>query len=274
MAEPRPPAAGAVARRPNRAVMLFLSALVLWFLLQLLLGTGYGPDPGELLAAVPLLGRGLALTAYISFVSLILGSLFALMLLFGLIMPWPSLNWALVAWCTIFRGTPMIAQLYLVYYGAGEIHGWLDRAHLWWFFREPLNCVMIAFRLTAAAWHSTLWSGSFRAICRRLDRSGRGGRQRPPIGRRSADKASVSSELVVEHCGVLIGEAQRDRPLDRPGFDRFAGHHPAGAYGIGDAAAIEAVGQVENPGLVHRQAAAAAGVLDQADSEAALGCIL
>ena len=78
MAEPRPPAAGAVARRPNRAVMLFLSALVLWFLLQLLLGTGYGPDPGELLAAVPLLGRGLALTAYISFVSLILGSLWAL----------------------------------------------------------------------------------------------------------------------------------------------------------------------------------------------------
>jgi len=73
MAEPRPPAAGAVARRPNRAVMLFLSALVLWFLLQLLLGTGYGPDPGELLAAVPLLGRGLALTAYISFVSLISG---------------------------------------------------------------------------------------------------------------------------------------------------------------------------------------------------------
>ena len=160
MAEPRPPAAGAVARRPNRAVMLFLSALVLWFLLQLLLGTGYGPDPGELLAAVPLLGRGLALTAYISFVSLILGSLFALMLLFGLIMPWPSLNWALVAWCTIFRGTPMIAQLYLVYYGAGEIHGWLDRAHLWWFFREPLNCVMITFTLNTAAYQARILHGA------------------------------------------------------------------------------------------------------------------
>jgi polar amino acid transport system permease protein len=65
-----------------------------------------------------------------------------------------------VIWCTLFRGTPMIAQLYLVYYGAGEIHGWLDRVHLWWFFREPLNCVMFTFVLNTAAYQARILHGA------------------------------------------------------------------------------------------------------------------
>jgi His/Glu/Gln/Arg/opine family amino acid ABC transporter permease subunit len=77
-----------------------------------------------------LLGKGLALTAFISFVSVLLGSAIATLLLFGLTMPWPALKKALVAWCTLFRGTPMIAQLYFVYYGARDIQGSLSQIHL------------------------------------------------------------------------------------------------------------------------------------------------
>lgn len=140
--------------------MLFLSALCLWIVLQALLGTGYGPDASALLAAVPLLARGLGLTVFISFFSVLLGSVIALALLFGLTMPWPALKRGLVVWCTLFRGTPMIAQLYLVYYGAGEIHGWLDHVHLWWFFREPLNCVMFTFTLNTAAYQARILHGA------------------------------------------------------------------------------------------------------------------
>jgi polar amino acid transport system permease protein len=146
--------------RFNRTVMLFLSALCLWIVLQALLGTGYGPDKDDLIAALPRLARGLGLTAYISFVSVLLGSAIALVLLVGLTMEWPALKRGLVIWCKLFRGTPMIAQLYLVYYGAGELHGWLDQMHLWWFFREPLNCVMFTFTLNTAAYQARILHGA------------------------------------------------------------------------------------------------------------------
>ena len=160
MRESDPPRDARGLRRSNRAVALLVSTLGLWIVLQALLGTGYGPDMGELLAAVPLLGKGLALTAFISFVSVLLGSVIATLLLFGLTMPWPALKKALVAWCTLFRGTPMIAQLYFVYFGAGEIHGWLGQIHLWWFFREPLNCVMFTFTLNTAAYQARILHGA------------------------------------------------------------------------------------------------------------------
>ena len=158
--EPQVPRDAGQPRRVNRAVMLFLSALCVWIALQALLGTGYGLDKEELLSAIPMLARGLGLTAYISFLSVLLGSVIALALLVGLTMPWPALKKGLVIWCTLFRGTPMIAQLYLVYYGAGEIHGWLDRVHLWWFFREPLNCVMFTFVLNTAAYQARILHGA------------------------------------------------------------------------------------------------------------------
>ena len=62
----------------------------------------------------------------------------------------------------------MIAQLYLVYYGAGEIHGLLERAHLWWFFREPLNCVMFTFVLNTSAYQARIIHGAVVNLPREL----------------------------------------------------------------------------------------------------------
>jgi len=41
---------------------------------------------------------------------------------------------------TLFRGTPLLCQLYLVYYGAGEIRPWLTSVGLWWFFHDAFYC--------------------------------------------------------------------------------------------------------------------------------------
>jgi polar amino acid transport system permease protein len=155
-------------RRLNRAAVLFVSAFFLWLALQAVLGTGYGPDLDDLETAIPILGHGLLLTVFIAFVSTLLGSIAALLLLFGLTMPWPWLKRGLSFWCMLFRGTPMIAQLYLVYYGAGEVHGWLDRAHLWWFFREPLNCVMFTFVLNTSAYQARIIHGAVVNLPREL----------------------------------------------------------------------------------------------------------
>ena len=168
MREPQAPPPIGQPRRFNRAVMLVFSAFCLWVVLQALLGGGRGPDFADLLEAAPKLIRGLGLTLYISLVSVLIGSAIALLLLVGLMMPWPAFKKGLVLWCVLFRGTPMIAQLYLVYYGAGEVHGWLDRAHLWWFFREPLNCVMFTFVLNTSAYQARIIHGAVVNLPREL----------------------------------------------------------------------------------------------------------
>src|SRR5579871_6730006 len=168
MPEAAPPQTPAAPRRFNRALVLLISVLCLSVVLQALLGGAGGPDFASLLEAGPKLLRGFGLTLYISFVSVLIGSAIALLLLIGLMLPWPAFKRGLVLWCILFRGTPMIAQLYLVYYGAGEIHGLLDRAHLWWFFREPLNCVMFTFVLNTSAYQARIIHGAVINLPREL----------------------------------------------------------------------------------------------------------
>jgi polar amino acid transport system permease protein len=63
-----------------------------------------------------------------------------------------------------FRGTPLIAQLFLVYYGAGEFAGGLKAIGLWWFFRDAFNCAVFSFALNTAAYQSEILSGAIRNV--------------------------------------------------------------------------------------------------------------
>lgn len=63
-----------------------------------------------------------------------------------------------------FRGTPLLAQLFLIYYGSNQIHGFLESVGLWPFFREALFCVVLAFTLNTAAYQAEILRGSVSAI--------------------------------------------------------------------------------------------------------------
>jgi polar amino acid transport system permease protein len=68
------------------------------------------------------------------------------------------------AYSYFFRGTPLIAQLFLVYYGAGEFAGTLKSLGLWWFFRDAFNCAVFSFALNTAAYQSEILSGAIRNV--------------------------------------------------------------------------------------------------------------
>jgi polar amino acid transport system permease protein len=160
MADPRPwkPPAPSKDRLP-RALLLAASVVALWFILQALLG-GQGVDLDELRSAAPLLAHGLGLTVMITSVSVTLGGFLAAALCLGLSARSGALRGACRAWCMAFRGTPLVAQLYLVYYGAGEIHDLLSAIHIWWLFREPLACVLITFTLNTGAYQARILHGA------------------------------------------------------------------------------------------------------------------
>jgi polar amino acid transport system permease protein len=68
------------------------------------------------------------------------------------------------AYVHVFRGTPLLCQLYLVYYGAGEIRPELSSIGLWFFFREAYFCCIFAFTLNTAAYQSEIMRGAISAV--------------------------------------------------------------------------------------------------------------
>ncbi len=79
-----------------------------------------------------------------------------------------SRNWLLsraaLCFVTFFRGTPLLCQLYLVYYGAGQIRPELQQVGLWLFFREAYFCCIFAFTLNTAAYQSEIMRGALAAV--------------------------------------------------------------------------------------------------------------
>ena len=81
-----------------------------------------------------------------------------------------SRSWLLRAsvlcYVTFFRGTPLLCQLYLVYYGAGELRPWLTGLGVWWFFRDAFYCCVFAFALNTAAYQAEIIRGALLAVPR------------------------------------------------------------------------------------------------------------
>ena len=75
-----------------------------------------------------------------------------------------GLNALAYGYSYFFRGTPIIAQLFLVYYGAGQFVGFFRAAGLWWFFRDAFNCAVFTFALNTAAYQAEILYGAFRAV--------------------------------------------------------------------------------------------------------------
>ncbi len=69
-----------------------------------------------------------------------------------------------LGYVTFFRGTPLLCQLYLVYYGAGEIRPFLQSVGLWGFFREAFTCCIFAFTLNTAAYQAEIFRGALASV--------------------------------------------------------------------------------------------------------------
>ncbi|MEO1317955.1 MAG: ABC transporter permease subunit, partial [Pseudomonadota bacterium] len=63
----------------------------------------------------------------------------------------------------VFRGTPLLVQTYLIYYGLAQFD--LVRSGPWWYFlREAWWCALIAFSLNSAAYQAEILRGAFGTV--------------------------------------------------------------------------------------------------------------
>jgi len=109
---------------------------------------------------------GLQVTVEIVLVSCSLGFLLSYPLCLARLSKNQLLSKLTLSYSTFFRGTPLLCQLYLVYYGAGEIRPFLTSVGLWWFFREAFYCAIFAFTLNTAAYQAEIMRGALASVSR------------------------------------------------------------------------------------------------------------
>ncbi|MCD2174357.1 ABC transporter permease [Rhizobium sp. C4] len=125
-------------------------------------------DPGFFLEIIPKLLAGLPLTLELAGTSVLLG--FGLALVLALAQQGERTYAVLPIriFVAIFRGTPLLVQIFLIYYGLGQFRPALQSVGLWWLFREPYWCAIIALTLNTGAYGSEILRGAIRNVPRGL----------------------------------------------------------------------------------------------------------
>jgi len=120
----------------------------------------------QLFAGVPLT---LELTAFAFSLGLLLAVLISLMQI--------SSFWILRAPASVYvfaiRGTPLLVQIFLIYYGLGQFRPTLQSLGLWQFFREAYWCGILALALNSAAYGSEVLRGGLMSVSKREIEAGR-----------------------------------------------------------------------------------------------------
>ncbi|MGL4454666.1 MAG: arginine ABC transporter permease ArtM [Plesiomonas sp.] len=111
----------------------------------------------------PTLMQGLQTSLSLTVCALLIG--FTLAVLFTLVMAGNNrpLRWLTKGYLTLFTGTPLLIQIFLIYYGPGQFDA-LRNSALWPLLSEPWFCAMIALALNSAAYSTLLFYGAVKAI--------------------------------------------------------------------------------------------------------------
>jgi His/Glu/Gln/Arg/opine family amino acid ABC transporter permease subunit len=113
--------------------------------------------------SVPRFLAGAELSLWLSLLALVFGGVLAVPLALARVGRFRPLNYAAYGFIFFFRGTPLLVQLYLIYYGTGQFEVIRD-SFLWPVLRQPFSCAVIAFALNTAAYQAEILRGGIAAV--------------------------------------------------------------------------------------------------------------
>lgn len=114
----------------------------------------------------PRMLEGLLVTSELVAISVTLGALIAVPVALARLSASRMLRALALGYSFFFRGTPLLAQLFLVYYGSGEFRSFFESIGLWWLFRDAFFCALLTFTLNTGAYQSEILRGAIRAVPR------------------------------------------------------------------------------------------------------------
>ncbi|MBD8092578.1 ABC transporter permease [Pseudomonas fluorescens] len=109
---------------------------------------------------------GLAMTLWLTSASLCLGLLVALPLSIARVSTRSWVRWPVQGFTYLFRGTPLYVQLLVCYTGIYSLVAVREQPLLEAFFRDALNCTLLAFALNTGAYTTEILAGAIRSMPR------------------------------------------------------------------------------------------------------------
>ena len=102
---------------------------------------------------------GMITTVQLVFLSLVIGLILAVPLAIMRTSRNPMVSGPVWIYTYLFRGTPLLIQLYIIYYGVAQIPG-IQETFWWLIFREPFYPALLAFTLNTAAYTTEIIRGA------------------------------------------------------------------------------------------------------------------
>jgi polar amino acid transport system permease protein len=165
---PARPAPPLEARTLSRSALVGYFSLGVWTLLALgllyLIVTGW--DPEKFAKYGPRYLSGVWVTFTLVSISIVAGAVLSLPIAFARMSKNRLLNAISFAYVYLFRGTPLLAQLYLIYYGIGSFRPQLEAVGLWWFFRDAWYCGFLSLTMNTAAYQAEILRGAIESVPR------------------------------------------------------------------------------------------------------------
>lgn len=117
-----------------------------------------------MLEYLPELLKGLHTSLTLTVASIVVALILSLIFTIILTLKTPGVVWLVRGYITLFTGTPLLVQIFLIYYGPGQFPTLQEYPVLWHLLSEPWLCALIALSLNSAAYTTQLFYGAIRAI--------------------------------------------------------------------------------------------------------------
>ena len=141
--------------------------------------------------------EGLIVTLKLVSLSLVYGFFIAIVLAILLtISKNPLVTLPIRGFIYFFRGTPLLIQMFLIYYGSGQFEA-LKASFLWEFFKDAYFCALFAFALNTGAYTAEIFRGAI---------------SNTPLGEIEAAKAAGMSQWLMLRRIILPSAFRRALP--------------------------------------------------------------
>ena len=106
---------------------------------------------------------GLDNTLLLLLISLPLGFVLALIFAIGRVSKIKLLSQSVASYIFVIRGTPLLVQIYLIYFGLGSVK-FIRESFLWYALKEPFWCGVIALTINTVAYGAEIFRGGIQSI--------------------------------------------------------------------------------------------------------------
>lgn len=109
------------------------------------------------------IAQGIPTSLVLTVVALVVAFFMAVAMTFLLSMDNRPIKCAINSFLTLFTGTPLLVQFFLIYAGPGQFE-WITKSPLWGLLSSAWFCAMLALALNSAAYSTLLFHGAVKAI--------------------------------------------------------------------------------------------------------------